>query len=461
MDRAEIDNFLETMYASGEAAQMTVVNPETLEVSASEVPVTLPMPHHSHLGADGLPSVQADGQAGGGKKGSSSGPQKERVVATRRGPQREKVVAPVGAAATAVGRQPPKGTGAAPPGDTRSILRRRRQCDSAGEEDDDETLEVHRQKRSRQDPSKAPVRAGREMPVSDLDSFAAFTEFMTDSEREFLYHLCERLSFGGLAGMTRPTAIEQSPFSSAFGHLAVGLNEMFLAASKQPRIEGQLREEVKRLERELAEAKDRLADVERRLMKADCDGADARGKLDVAIQRDIERNDQVSQLEQDKALLQERVTAKEKKIDILQRESAARQGEVKRLEGELTRLRDDGSRAAAAAVESFKQSAEYKNALTEAAKAGALANVEMLRAKGAIDWAKASLPKAPQAKNAAPTKRPPPVPSPPAGGGSSGSGYQTPADGTIETPSPTARGTDRASCEQPSQVEVGDAEANP
>ncbi|XP_061990552.1 uncharacterized protein LOC133708975 [Rosa rugosa] len=142
MDRAEIDNFLEAMYASGEVAQRTVVNPETLEVSASEVPVVLPMPHHSHLGADGLPSVQGDGNAGGGKKGSSTVPQKERVVATRRGPQKERVVVPAGAAATAVGRQPPKGSRAAPAGDTRGILRKRRQCDSAGEEDDDETLEV-------------------------------------------------------------------------------------------------------------------------------------------------------------------------------------------------------------------------------------------------------------------------------------------------------------------------------
>jgi hypothetical protein len=155
------------------------------------------------------------------------------------------------------------------------------------------------------------------------------------------------------------------------------------------------------------------------------------------------------------------MAAKEKKIDILQRESAARQGEVKRLEGEVIRLRDDGSRVAAAAVEKFKQSAEYKNAMNESAKAGALANVEMLQAKGAIDWAKASLPKALQAKNVAATKKPPSVPSPPAGGGSSGSGYHTPADGTIETPSPTARGTDQTSCEQPPQSEVGDAGANP
>jgi hypothetical protein len=41
MDRAEIDNFLETMYAEGLVAQQTVVNPETLALSQSEVPVLL------------------------------------------------------------------------------------------------------------------------------------------------------------------------------------------------------------------------------------------------------------------------------------------------------------------------------------------------------------------------------------------------------------------------------------
>ncbi|PRQ46962.1 hypothetical protein RchiOBHm_Chr2g0094621 [Rosa chinensis] len=58
MDHAEIDNFLDTMYASGLAAQKIVVNPETLAHSPSEVPMVLSMPHHSHLGSDGLPAVQ-------------------------------------------------------------------------------------------------------------------------------------------------------------------------------------------------------------------------------------------------------------------------------------------------------------------------------------------------------------------------------------------------------------------
>ena len=105
----------------------------------------------------------------------------------------------------------------------------------------------------------------------------------------------------------------------------------------------------------------------------------------MAIKRDLERNDQVAKLERDMSLLQERVAAKDKKIDILQRESAARLIEVKKLEGEVARLRAEGSCAAAAAVEAFKQLADYKNAMTEAGKAGALANVEMLKQKGAID----------------------------------------------------------------------------
>ncbi|XP_040361768.1 uncharacterized protein LOC121049194 [Rosa chinensis] len=281
MDRAEIDNFLEAMYASGDAAQRTVIDPVTLAVSPSEDPVVLPMPLHSHLGADGLPVVQTGANVGVERRG----------LAPRR---------------------------------------RQRECptcdDDSDEEDDDdaEVIGVRQQRKARQAPPKAPVAAAEEAPVSDLDSFAAYAEFMTDNERGFLYHLCEILGFGGLAGISRPTAIDGSPFSSAFGHLSVGLHEMFMAAQKQPGVERQLRDEISGLERELGVAKDRLADVERRLMKADCDAADARGKLEVAIQRDVERNNHISRMEQDMSLLQERVAAKEKKIDILQRESAAK-----------------------------------------------------------------------------------------------------------------------------------------
>ncbi|XP_040361885.1 uncharacterized protein LOC121049262 [Rosa chinensis] len=342
----------------GDAAQRTVIDPVTLAVSPSEVPVVLPMPLHSHLGADGLPAVQTGANVGGGKKGSGAAPQTERVPNVRRGPQ--KVVRPAGAAAT-VGQQ-------------------------------------------QRGPRPAAVAAAEEAPASDLDSFAAYAEFMTDTERGFLYHLCEILGFGGLAGISRPTAIDGSPFSSAFGHLSVGLHEMFMAAQKQPGVERQLRDEISGLERELGDAKDRLADVERRLTKADCDAADARGKLEVAIRRDVERNDHISRMEQDMSLLQERVAAKEKKIDILQRESAAKQAEVTKLEAEVARLRDEGTRAAAAAVEKFKQSAEYKKAMTESAKAGALANVEMLKQRGAIDFAKASQPPVLPVQNAPPVQ---------------------------------------------------------
>ncbi|XP_040375243.1 uncharacterized protein LOC121053011 isoform X2 [Rosa chinensis] len=360
MDRAEIDNFLEAMYALGDAAQKTVIDPVTLAVSPSEVPVVLPMPLHSHLGADGLPVAQTGANVGGGKEGSGAAPQTERVPNVRRGPQ--KVVRPAGAAAT-VGQQQ-RGPRPAAAGQTR-LLRKRRQNDSDEEDDDDaEVIGVRQRKKARQAPLKAPVAAAEEAPASDLDTFAAYAEFMTDNERGFLYLLCEILGFGGLAGISRPTAIDGSPFSSAFGHLSIGLHEMFMAAQKQLGVERQLRDEISGLERELGDAKDRLADVERRLTKADCDAADARGKLEVAIRRDVERNNHISRMEQDMSLLQERVAAKEKKIDILQRESAAKQAAVTKLEAEVARLRDEGTRAAAAAVEKFKQSAEYKKAMT-------------------------------------------------------------------------------------------------
>ncbi|XP_040367248.1 uncharacterized protein LOC112177351 [Rosa chinensis] len=91
MDRAEIENFLEAMYAEGLAAQQTVVNPETLALSHSEVPVEMAMPHQSHLGEDGLPTVQAGTQADGGERGTVATGQRERMPATRRGPQKKAV----------------------------------------------------------------------------------------------------------------------------------------------------------------------------------------------------------------------------------------------------------------------------------------------------------------------------------------------------------------------------------
>ncbi|XP_040361526.1 uncharacterized protein LOC121049099 isoform X2 [Rosa chinensis] len=483
MDRAEIDNFLEAMYASGDAAQKTVIDPVTLAVSPSEVPVVLPMPLHSHLGADGLPVAQTGANVGGGKEGSSAAPQTERVPNVRRGPQ--KVVRQAGAAAT-VGQQQ-RGPRPAAAGQTR-LLRKRRQNGSDEEDDDDaEVIGVRQRKKARQAPLKAPVAAAEEAPASDLDSFAAYAEFMTDNERGFLYHLCEILGFGGLAGISRPTAIDGSPFSSAFGHLSAGLHEMFMAAQKQPGVERQLRDEISGLERELGDAKDRLADVERRLTKADCDAADARGKLEVAIRRDVERNNHISRMEQYMSLLQERVAAKEKKIDILQRESAAKQAAVTKLEAEVARLRDEGTRVAAAAVEKFKQSAEYKKAMTESAKAGALANLEMLKQRGAIDFAKASQPPVLPVQNAPPVQAAVPVQPEGVRSGSGESGAQpadgsqqtplptqsevsragflaahTRPDGTIETPSPTARGFDQTSRAQPQPpAEGGDLEANP
>ncbi|XP_040362699.1 uncharacterized protein LOC112163902 [Rosa chinensis] len=473
MDRAEIDNFLEIMYASELVAQQTVVNPEKLALSPSVVPVVLSMPHHSHVGGDGLPAVQA-----GTGVVSEAVPQKERAPATRRGVH-NKIVLPAEVVTIAGLELPMRGSRPAPAGSTWVLQRKRRQNDSGGEEEDDvEITGARQQKKARQAPPKALADVAKEVAVSDLDSFAVYAEFLNDGEREFLYHLCERLGFSG----SRPR-FDQSPFNTAFGHISVGLHEMFLVASKQPRVERELREEVAGLQRDLGEAQDRLADVERRLTKADCDAADARGKLVVAIERDLERNDQFSKLEQDMSLLQDRVAAKDKKVEILQREFAASLAEVKRLEGEVARLGAEGSRAAAAAMESFKQSTEYKKALTEAAKAGALANVEMLQQKGTIDWAKASMPVVPPAKDAPPAKgiAPSQVDGARSGSGESGTypaddsqrtptqsevshaGFleaHTQADGIIETPSPTARGSDQTSRQHPPPHAEG-SRANP
>ncbi|XP_040369612.1 uncharacterized protein LOC121051378 [Rosa chinensis] len=332
MDRAEIDNFLEAMYAEGLAAQQTVVNPETLALSQSEVPVVMPMPHQSHLGEDGLPTVQAGTQtAGGDQRGSvAAGQQKERMPAHRRGPQ--KVVQPADDVIV-TREEPPVRVTRTAAGNQRALERKRWTADSPDEEEEDEVEVVgaRRQKKARLAPAKTAAVEGEAPAVSELDSFAEYAPFMTEGEREFLFHLCERLGFGGLAGISRPTAIDQSPFSSAFGQISAGLHDMFVAASKQPLIEGELREEIGGLQRELAEAKEKLAEVERGLAKAECDYADVRGKLNVAIRRDLEWNERVSKLEQEIALLQERITAKDKKLIIVQRESADRMAEVKRL----------------------------------------------------------------------------------------------------------------------------------
>ncbi|XP_062001968.1 uncharacterized protein LOC133719811 [Rosa rugosa] len=489
MDRAKIDNFLETMYAEGLAAQKTLVNPETLVVSQSEVPVVLPMPHHSHLGEDGLPVVQAGAQVAGGKRGGAvARQQKERMPANRRGPQKEKVVQ-AAETVTAPREEPLVRVTRTAAGNQRALERKRRQVDFPDEEEgeDVEVIGSRRQKKAREASSKTVVVEGEAPAVSELDSFAEYAAFMIDGEREFLFHLCERLGFGGLAGISRPTAIDQSPFSLAFGQISAGLHDMFVAASKQPLVEGELREEIQGLQRELVEAKEKLAEAERRLAKAESDFTDARGKLNVAIERDLERNERVSKLEQDVALLQERIAAKDKKLIIVQREPAARVTELKRLEGQVARLRAEGDTAAAAAVEAFKQSAEFKKAMTESAKAGALANIDMLKRKGAIYFAKASQPDAPPAKSTPPEKA---VMLAPAGGARSGSGesgahpaegsQQTPnptpsevsragflaahtrADGTIETPSPTARGSDQTSrAIVPPPAEAEYAEGNP
>ncbi|XP_062009668.1 uncharacterized protein LOC133726177 [Rosa rugosa] len=228
MDSAEVDNYLETMYAEGLAAQQTLVNPETLALSQSEVPVVLPMPHHSHLGEDGLPVVQAGVPVAGGKKGgAAAGQQKDRMPANRRGPQKEKVVPPADTV-IAAREEPPVRVTKTAAGNQRAPERKRRQADSPDEEEgeDVEVIGSRRQKRARGAPSKTVVGEGEEPVASELDSFAEYAPFMTDGEREFLFHLCERLGFGGLAGISRPTAIDQSPFNLAFGKIYAGLHDI-------------------------------------------------------------------------------------------------------------------------------------------------------------------------------------------------------------------------------------------
>ncbi|XP_061995718.1 uncharacterized protein LOC133713701 [Rosa rugosa] len=413
------------------------------------------------------------------------------MPANRRGSQKEKMVSPAETVTVAVS-EPQRGSRPATAGSTRVVLqRKRRQNDSGGEEDDAETIGARQQKRVKQASPKVAVVTDGEVQASDLDSFVAYAEFLTDQEREFLFHLCERLGFGGLEGIVRSTAVDQSPFSSAFGHLSVGLHEMFLATSKQPRVERELRGQMTDLQRELGEAQDKLAEVQQRLTKAECDKADARGQLNVAIARDIERNNRVAELDQNIALLKDQLAAKVKKIEILLRDSASKSAEVKRLADEVAQRETKRSQVEAAAVKAFKQSAEYKKAMTEAAKAGAVANVELLNQKGAIDWVKASQPTGPSGQNSPPAKGVVPVQAEGASSGSGESGVRpvddsqrtppptqfevsrtgflaahTRTDGTIITPSPTARGSDQTSrlAEQqppPEDEEVAAAPENP
>ncbi|XP_024197205.1 uncharacterized protein LOC112200403 [Rosa chinensis] len=102
MDRAEVDNFLEAMYASGLAAQKIAVDPDTLALRPSEAPVVLPMPHHSHLGGDGLPAVQGETGAA-----SEAAPRKERGPAIRRGVAKKTVRPTEGV--TIAGLEPSRG----------------------------------------------------------------------------------------------------------------------------------------------------------------------------------------------------------------------------------------------------------------------------------------------------------------------------------------------------------------
>ncbi|MDD0193474.1 hypothetical protein PSY30_23515, partial [Shigella flexneri] len=60
------------------------------------------------------------------------------------------------------------------------------------------------------------------------------------------------------------------------------------------------------------------------MTKAECDAADARGKLSVAVERDVELNEHVSKLEQDIVLLKDQVAVKVKRVEILQWESAVK-----------------------------------------------------------------------------------------------------------------------------------------
>ncbi|XP_061998843.1 uncharacterized protein LOC133716123 [Rosa rugosa] len=179
MDRAEINNFLEDMYVAGLAAEKTVVDPQTLVLSQSEVLVVLPMPHHSHLSPDGTPAAPEKAR--------------ERMPANRRGPQRDRVVAR--GEVTAAVLEPQVASRPVAAGATRVVLQRKRRQNDPEEEDDAtkaETIGARQQKKAKQAPPKVLVAAAREVQTSDLDSFAAYTEFLTDPEREFLFHLCER-----------------------------------------------------------------------------------------------------------------------------------------------------------------------------------------------------------------------------------------------------------------------------
>lgn len=85
---------------------------------------------------------------------------------------------------------------------------------------------------------------------------------------------------------------------------------------------------------------------------------DARGKLNVAVEWDLEWNDHVSRLERDISLLKDQLAAKAKKVEILQQDSAAKSAEVKKLEDKVARLEAEKSHVETIAVEAFKQSAK-------------------------------------------------------------------------------------------------------
>ncbi|XP_062013932.1 rhomboid-like protein 19 [Rosa rugosa] len=140
------------------------------------------MPHHSHLGDDGLPVVQAGASVAGGKKGAATAAsQKERVPANRRGPHKERTLQPAETVIAPREEPPAKGPRAAV-GNPRALERKRRQIDSPDEEEgeDVETIGARHQKKARQALAKAAVVEGEAPASNELDSFAAYAEFMTD-----------------------------------------------------------------------------------------------------------------------------------------------------------------------------------------------------------------------------------------------------------------------------------------
>ncbi|XP_061996044.1 uncharacterized protein LOC133714049 [Rosa rugosa] len=192
MDHADLHNFIEGMYAAGLSAKQTVVDPQTQALSHSEVEVVMSMPHHSHLAAAGQTVLQLESRAERGAAGGSQArvaPEKpkERVPTNRRGPQRERAVPtkePV-AIAGLEPHDPPRVTTQGP------LQKKRRQNDPVeGEKAEDSVpIGIRQQKRARQASQKVTVAVAGEVPTNGLDSFAAYTEFLTDLEQEFLFHL--------------------------------------------------------------------------------------------------------------------------------------------------------------------------------------------------------------------------------------------------------------------------------